>query len=654
MTFKRRPPGHNNVLNNAFRVLISVRAKLFIGFLTMTVLLALLGGYAFHAISTTGEVVKYTYDRPLMAINYSRAAGQTFAQMERDLNNGSDPDNLAERLETFRSDLGVARERSISERATPFFEEVETLTTRWAGISLSEKIRTDKTGLSEQDLAEKAELSSQIAKKLDIIVELQTNESFRNRESALNGIGQVERYALWATGIALALSILLSSWLGLTIIKPLKAAAEAARKISAGDLNTEIPKGGDDETGALLKTLSSMQDSIRGRMDQEQTARALAQTRLAESLENSKDAIILTDETERIIVANNQLLTLFPELAGSHLLNADLQTYFNRCGVPKNIPHIYDEVQNEIRSIDGRWAKINAFDTAEGGRLIIWTEITEAKKAHQNLTISKDQTEAAHAKTLFLAAMSHELLTPLNAVIGFADAMAMQHAQSGGNPRQLEMCQIISRNGDQVLKIVQNVLNIADTENTKVLSASQDSVDLKGVVTFCLKTIAKDMQEKRLRLIWDSQMTPIKIRGDRVRLQQAVLNLLSNSIKFNHEDGRIKVNIRLRPDSSVAIDVIDDGIGIESDNLTRMIEPFEQADKSYSRRYEGAGLGLSVVQKIMNLHGGELRLKSVFGKGTCATLIFPNALPDTLVDNTPVPDSVSSENINPSMGESAA
>ena len=108
-------------------------------------------------------------------------------------------------------------------------------------------------------------------------------------------MGKVERYALWATGLALALSILLSTWLGITIIKPLKAAALAARKISAGDLNTKIPAGGDDETGALLKTLGSMQENIRGRMDREQSARALAQTRLAESLENSKDAIILTD-----------------------------------------------------------------------------------------------------------------------------------------------------------------------------------------------------------------------------------------------------------------------------------------------------------------------------------------------------------------------
>lgn len=634
------------MLNNAFRVLISVRSKLFFSFLTMVVLLALLGGYAFHSISTTGAVVKNTFDRPLMAINYARSAGQTFTQMELDLVSGAEPEVVAEGLETFLSDLSVAKERSISDRSESFFTDVETLTERWAKISM-----LNPALLSVSQRAEQARLATEIEDNLDIIVELQTNESFRNRESALEGVGKVERYSLMATGLALALSVLLSSWLGLTIIRPLKSAALAARKISAGDLNTKIPEGGDDETGALLKTLSSMQDNIRGRVDREQSARALAQTRLAESLENSKDAIILTDASGQIIVANNQVQTMFPDLDGADILNTALETLFNRRGVPKNIPHIYDELHHEIRFDDGRWARINASDTEEGGRLIIWTDITAAKKDHQNLMIAKEQAEAANrSKTLFLAAMSHELRTPLNAVIGFADVMTMQHQQSGGDPKQLEMCQIISKNGDQLLKIVQDVLNIADTENPEILSANLEKVDLKEVVVFCLKTIASEMKPKRLRVIWNAQMTPIEITGDRVRLQQAVLNLLSNAIKFNKQDGRIKVDIRLQPDNSVAIDVIDDGIGIKSENLARMIEPFEQADNSYSRRYEGAGLGLSVVQKIMKLHNGELRLRSAFGKGTCATLVLPVALPIRSAQE----ENADSESVNISKVASAA
>lgn len=637
------------MLNNAFRVLISVRSKLFFSFLAMSALLALLGGYAFHAISTTGAVVENTFDRPLMAINYARSAGQTFTQMELDLVNGADRESLSETFETFQSDLTVAKNRSISERAAPFFEDVEKLTARWARMAMA-----DQNALTEAESKQQAALASEIEDNLDIIVELQTNESFRNRETALEGVGKVESYALWATGLALALSVLLSSWLGLTIIKPLKAAARAARKISAGDLNTKIPEGGDDETGALLKTLGSMQENIRGRMAREQSARALAQTRLAESLENSKDAIILTDSKGQIIVANNQVQTMFPDLENTQVLASNLDALFTRRGVPKNIPHIHDEAQNEIRFEDGRWARINASDTEEGGRLIIWTDISQAKAAHRNLMITKEQAEAANrAKTLFLAAMSHELRTPLNAVIGFADVMSMQH-QQGGDPKQLEMCQLISRNGAQLLKIVQDVLNIADTEDTEILSTSEEIVDLKEVVTFCLKTIAGEMQPKRLRLIWDSQMSPVRVRGDRVRLQQAVLNLLSNAIKFNREDGRIKVDIRLQSDGSAAIDVIDDGIGIKSENLARMVEPFEQADNSYSRRYEGAGLGLSVVQKIMKLHKGELRLRSAYGKGTCATLILPEALVAPADNSQAQLQAEDSESVNISKLGSAA
>ena len=211
------------MLNNAFRVLISVRSKLFFSFLAMSALLALLGGYAFHAISTTGAVVENTFDRPLMAINYARSAGQTFTQMELDLVNGADRESLSETFETFQSDLSVAKNRSISERAAPFFEDVEKLTARWARMAMA-----DQNALTEAESQQQAALASEIEDNLDIIVELQTNESFRNRETALEGVGKVESYALWPTGLALALSVLLSSWLGLTIIKPLKAAALAA------------------------------------------------------------------------------------------------------------------------------------------------------------------------------------------------------------------------------------------------------------------------------------------------------------------------------------------------------------------------------------------------------------------------------------------
>lgn len=246
--------------------------------------------------------------------------------------------------------------------------------------------------------------------------------------------------------------------------------------------------------------------------------------------------------------------------------------------------------------------------------------------------------------------MSHELLTPLNAVIGFADAMAMEHKQNGSDPKHVEMCQIISRNGDQVLKIVQDVLNIADTANARILSAHQEIVDLKEVVIFCLKVIAKDMKPKRIRLIWNPEMAPVKVRGNRIHLQQAVLNLLSNAVKFNHDGGRIKVDLRLQADNSVALDVIDDGIGIKAGDIDRMIEPFEQADNSYSRRYEGVGLGLSVVQKIMAFHNGEIRLRSALGKGTCATLLFPQAYTESADQSR----SINSEKINNSSIGSAA
>ena len=124
---------------------------------------------------------------------------------------------------------------------------------------------------------------------------------------------KVKKYTFMAILGALLLTFLLSAWISFTIIRPLNFAAEAARKISAGNLDAEIPAGGMDETGALLKTMTAMQQNIRDRMGREQNLKTLAQDRLADSIENSADSILLTDSTGVIIVANPQVKIMFPE-----------------------------------------------------------------------------------------------------------------------------------------------------------------------------------------------------------------------------------------------------------------------------------------------------------------------------------------------------
>lgn len=617
----------------AFKVLISVRAKLFFGFCAMAVLIGLLGGYAYFSIQSAGHVVKDTFDKPLMAINYARSASQVFGQMELELQHqltrlqtseqgaeiNIEFDAMQDLLDTLKSDLSVAQERSIAERAQSFFSDVNTHVDQWSALVFMTESYNSATFMSKIE-----ELSTEIETNLDIIVELQTNESFRNREAALARMKKIEKYNLWATAAAAMLTVLLSGWLAITIINPLKAAANAARKISAGNLEAKIPRGGDDETGVLLKTMAAMQKNIRDRMSKEQDARALAQLRLAESLENSLDAIVLTDQDGKIIVANNQVKKMVPKLADENLISKPFDSFFDPNGRPKDPLCDFFIDRSEMLLSNGRWARINASETQEGGNLFIWTDITEMKDQNEKLREARDLAEEADkAKTLFLAAMSHELRTPLNAVIGFSDIIVSQAMGQVGNPKYTEMAALISQSGAHLLNIVEDVLQISHGGDSSELSADMTDVDLLDAINFCVKTIESEVKEASIQLSWERPDEDIYVRGDQNRLQQVFLNLLSNAIKFNKAGGLVKITIKPLQNNAVRIDIIDNGIGIDKADIARITEPFVQVDNSYKREYEGAGLGLSIVKQMVTLHNGGLAIRSEPGKGTCVSVAFP-------------------------------
>ena len=253
----------------------SVASKIFGGFIAMAMLIATLGYYAFASIGSAGDVVEDTFDRPLMAINFARSASQKFSALEIKVlsqqSSGDGSSGFEALANDFEQDLQIARERSISSKADDFFNLVQEDFKAWKQRGLNPE-RTSA------DPAYDADLAFKIKDNLDIIVELQTNESFRNREHAIATMDRIRALSGAAFGIALLLAIGLTFWIVMTILRPLKAAANAAREISSGNLDTNIPEGKDDETGQLLRTIKSMRDNIRLRMEKEQNMRCLLYT----------------------------------------------------------------------------------------------------------------------------------------------------------------------------------------------------------------------------------------------------------------------------------------------------------------------------------------------------------------------------------------
>jgi signal transduction histidine kinase len=231
-------------------------------------------------------------------------------------------------------------------------------------------------------------------------------------------------------------------------------------------------------------------------------------------------------------------------------------------------------------------------------------------------------TEANAAKSQFLANMSHELRTPLNAVIGFSEIIRDQSLGPQAVANYREYANDIHIAGENLLRIINDVLDVSKIEAGK-LELHDSETDIRAIVQSGVKLMAQAAFEGGIALNASLPDDLPMVMADELRLKQALLNLLSNAVKFSHRDGTIAVGAGLRPDGSMAIWVADTGIGMSQSEITTALLPFRQVANSLSRTHNGVGIGLSLVDGIIGLHGGRLELASTPSKGTTVTVVLP-------------------------------
>jgi signal transduction histidine kinase len=236
---------------------------------------------------------------------------------------------------------------------------------------------------------------------------------------------------------------------------------------------------------------------------------------------------------------------------------------------------------------------------------------------------AKETAETANrVKSEFLANMSHELRTPLNAVIGFSDIIRME-VFGPGLPRYREYATDINRAGTHLLCVINDILEFTKAEAGK-LELRIEQVDLGEVIEEAVRLVRQQAAEQNLQLRLDIGPLPL-LALDRLRVKQILLNLLSNAIKFTHDGGKVLVEAGQDASGGVVICVRDTGIGIAPDMLPLVFEPFKQIDSDLARKFDGTGLGLSLVKTFIELHGGEVRIESKWAQGTAVFISFPAA-----------------------------
>jgi signal transduction histidine kinase len=389
---------------------------------------------------------------------------------------------------------------------------------------------------------------------------------------------------------------------------------------------------------------------------------------------NSDFGLLVIDRDERVVVWNRwlavhsgieetaalgqPLTALWPKLANTRVAQAIEEAL--RHGRAGFISHAFNPMPFPLRALAGdgfgdpidQLVLVRALDSASGERhcLVQIENISSAVRRERHLRgqirelqetkarleqqgrdleemtrrlrSARDEAERANrAKSEFLANMSHELRTPLNAIIGFSE---MLESGYGGtlSERQASYTKDIHDSGQHLLQIINNVLDMSKVEAGQY-QLYETAVDLRDVARASIAIISGRAREQGLSLELAINGSLPCVMADERTLRQVLLNLISNAVKFTHTGGTVTVTGGVQPDGDIALHVRDTGIGIAQESLELVMEPFRQANGSFSREYEGTGLGLTISKNFIELHGGKLTIESEVGVGTTVSVVLP-------------------------------
>jgi two-component system cell cycle sensor histidine kinase PleC len=235
---------------------------------------------------------------------------------------------------------------------------------------------------------------------------------------------------------------------------------------------------------------------------------------------------------------------------------------------------------------------------------------------------AKAETES-NEKSKFLANISHELRTPLNAIIGFSEIIKTEALGPIGNQQYKDYINDINNSGTHLLSLINDILDYSKAAAEK-LQVDSIEIDVTKILLTSMRLVKPRAEEAKVNLVEEIPKGSLILMADAKRLKQAVLNLLSNSVKFTPEGGSVTLTVYIDEElNTLNIQVKDTGIGIAQADISKAMSTFGQVDSKLSRKYEGTGLGLPLTKKLVELMNGKFDIKSELGFGTTVTLIFP-------------------------------
>jgi two-component system, sensor histidine kinase len=466
---------------------------------------------------------------------------------------------------------------------------------------------------------------------------------------------------LWLAVFCILLAMIPSLIFARRLSRPIHHLDSVTQRVAAGDLAVRAEVTTGDELERLAQSFNRMTEAMQKSQNELLSSREYTNNIIT----SMNDTLIVLDPLGRIKTVNRAACKLldYPE---EELIGSSIQKILAPNGDHPSSSSAFHELQRNNGLVNFEtvyWSKKNqktpvlfsgAVMRGNDGRIDGWVcvglDITERKRAEDELRQAKNIAEQANrAKSEFLANMSHELRTPLNAIIGFSEILIDR--QCGDlNEMQEEYLKDVHQSSRHLLSLINDILDLSKVEAGK-MELELAEVRLKSLLINSLVMIKERALKHSIQVRMEEDGLPASVRADERKIKQVLFNLLSNAVKFTPDGGTITLQARplVRTDGHwmgfdrqevllpgeatrqmdgrkdwILISVQDSGIGILPQDLERIFKPFEQADNSASRRFQGTGLGLSLTKQLVELHGGSIWGASEgAGKGSKFSFVIP-------------------------------
>lgn len=400
-------------------------------------------------------------------------------------------------------------------------------------------------------------------------------------------------------GLLFILSLILSYLFSRSISRPVKTIARATQKFSSGDFNTRIYFRNKDEFKEVADNFNAMVEEQKALFTQLSENKEELQVIIS----SMQEGLLVLDCDGKIILFNEsfeKIWKITPQIENFYwevIRIADFEKFVKQALESKK--NFYEEIEFDTHYI------LTGFNcTKQGEKLLItFRDITEFKRLEK---IKKD----------FIVNLTHELKTPLTTIKGFVETIEEEIKEID----QKNYIEIIKRHTNRMNQMIQDLMLLSELEEKKKeLEISE--IDLETIIVNILKIFKERIKKKKLKLDIDIDPKLPKLPAERFKIEQLLINLLDNAVKYT-EEGSISISA-IKENDYLKLQIQDTGIGIPRKSLPRIFERFYVVNKSRSRKLGGTGLGLSIVKHIVQLHNGKIEVNSELDQGTTFTIFFP-------------------------------